>query len=109
MAGRARSHGRACQNARVPRPRRELPVRTDAVAPLLEHCARGGVDPVRLQRRFRLPPSARTEAELDLPLRALGGLFDAAARELGDGALGVHLAESVLPSRYSLAELAARA
>src|SRR5262249_46584777 len=61
------------------------------------------------QRRFRLPPSARTDAELEIPLRALGELFDAAARELGDGALGIHLAESVLPSRYGLAELAARA
>lgn len=109
MAGRARSHGRACHNARVPRPRRELPVRTDAVAPLLEHCARGGVDPARLQRRFRLPDSARTDPEIDLPPGTLGELFDAAARVLGDDALGIHLAESVLPSRYGLAELAARA
>jgi len=93
----------------VPRPRRELPVRTDAVAPLLEHCARGGVDPARLQRRFRLPASARTDPEIEIPPGVLGELFDAAARELGDGALGIHLAESVLPSRYSLAELAARA
>ncbi|HVE85310.1 MAG TPA: AraC family transcriptional regulator [Myxococcales bacterium] len=94
----------------MPRPRRELPVRTDAVAPLLELCARGGVDPVRLQRRFRLPEDARARPEVELPPTELGALFDAAARELGDGAVGLHLAESGLqPSRYGVAELAARA
>ncbi|HEY8209669.1 MAG TPA: AraC family transcriptional regulator ligand-binding domain-containing protein [Myxococcaceae bacterium] len=93
----------------MPRPRREIPVRTDAVAPLLELCARGGVDPARFQRRFRLPEGARSEPEIEVAPGTLGELFDAAARELGDPALGVHLAESVAPQRYSLAELAARA
>jgi len=110
MAGGARKHGPACQNARpVPRPRRELPVRTDAVAPLLELCARGGVEPGRLARRFRLPEAAAREPEIELPPSALGALFDAAAKELGDPLLGIHLAQSVTPARYSLAELAARA
>src|SRR3954465_10166320 len=115
--GRRATDGRARQKAWpgvpqcvfVPRPRRELPVRTDAVAPLLELCARGGVDPARLMRRFRLPEDARSEPEIELAPSALGELFDAAARELGDPALGVRLAESVAPQRYSLAELAARA
>lgn len=110
MAARARKHGPACHNARfVPRPRRELPVRTDAVAPLLELCARGGVEPERLARRLRLPEAAPRAPEIELPPSVLGALFDAAVKELGDPALGIHVARSVAPARYSLAELAARA
>jgi len=67
------------------------------------------VEPERLARRFRLPEAAAREPEIEVAPSVLGALFDAAAKELGDPALGIHLARSVAPARYSLAELAARA
>jgi AraC-like DNA-binding protein len=56
-----------------------------------------------------LPESSPGEPEIELSPSVLGALFEAAAKELGDLALGIHVAQSVAPARYSLAELVARA
>jgi len=93
----------------MPRHRTEPAAPSPLVPPLLRHVRAQGGSPEALAARFALPENAEALDEVPIGPQTLGALLDAAARELGDPALGLHLPEVIQRGRYGAAELAARA
>ncbi len=83
-------------------------MRSQLVAPALAAVAAAGGDVAALRRRFALPASAATDAEVTLPLPAFRAFFDAAAEAAGDPALGVHLAQRLPRGVWGVVEYACR-
>ena len=69
-------------------------MRSQLVGPMLALVREAGGDAAALRKRFDLPRSAETEAELVLPLEQLHAFFDAAEQESRDRFIGVHVARS---------------
>jgi AraC-like DNA-binding protein len=88
--------------------RATLQMRSPLVRPVLAYVRAKGGDPERLTRAFDLPPSAERDAEAVLPLEALHGFLDAAAAEIADPFLGLHVASHFERGTYGLLEYAWR-
>ena len=83
-------------------------MRSQLVAPALALVAEAGGDVAGLIRRFALPPTAATDAEVVLPLGMLHGFLDAAEVEARDPVLGLHLAARLPRGAYGVVEFSSR-
>ncbi|MBX7101424.1 MAG: AraC family transcriptional regulator [Myxococcaceae bacterium] len=89
-------------------PRRELPIRTTVVAPILRRLQEQGHAVAQLTERLSLPEGAATEPELVLPLESLEALWQRAAELTQDEAFGLNLAANFPRGTYGLVEFIAR-
>ena len=89
-------------------PRRELPIRTTVVAPILRRLGELGHDAAALARALEPPEGAATEPELVLPLESLEALWERAAALTGDACFGLNLAANFPRGTYGLVEFIAR-
>ena len=83
-------------------------MRSQLVGPLLALIERRGGDVAALLRRFDLPPTAATDAEIRVPLDALRTILDAAADAAGDPDLGIHLGQQLPRGAYGVLEYSCR-
>jgi AraC-like DNA-binding protein len=84
-------------------------LRSQLVAPAMAMVREAGGDVEALLRRFELPPSAETSADVLLPVKALQGLLDAAAEASGEPNLGLRIASRYRRGMFGLLEFAWRA
>jgi AraC-like DNA-binding protein len=83
-------------------------MRSQLVGPLLALIERRGGDVGALLRRFDLPPTAPTDAEIRVPLDGLRTILDAAALAAGDPDLGIHLGQQLPRGAYGVLEYSCR-
>src|ERR1700722_10787596 len=84
-------------------------LRSQLVAPAMAMVREAGGDVEGLLRRFDLPPSAETSADVLLPVKALQGLLDGAAEASGEPNLGLRIASRYRRGMFGLLEFAWRA
>jgi AraC-like DNA-binding protein len=83
-------------------------MRSQLVGPALALVREAGGDAGALIKRFQLPPSAETDAEVVLPLDRLQSFLDAAEIEARDPFLGIHVAQRIRRGAYGLLEFSCR-
>src|SRR5437868_5299244 len=105
MAAGARSVGPACHNrSPMARARRQTPAGSRMIPRVLRLLRARGVDVEALARRLRLPEGADRHDEVALAPEDFEALIAAAAAELHDPLLAVHLPEELEWPSYHVGE-----
>jgi AraC-like DNA-binding protein len=73
-----------------------------AIEPLLVRLAAQGIDTFAILRARNVDPALLGQDHARVPMRALDGLWDEAARLVDDDALGLHLAEASQSSTFGI-------